>query len=79
MIEALRNSIRLPDLRNKLLYTLLILMIYPNVSLTGDDWFRMALIFVMFLLYLSVFFTLGLFISTRTSRSATSFLLLLFI
>ncbi len=58
---------------------LLILMIYPNVSLTGDDWFRMALIFVMFLLYLSVFFTLGLFISTRTSRSATSFLLLLFI
>ena len=28
MIEALRNSLRLPDLRNKLLYTLLILLIY---------------------------------------------------
>lgn len=28
MIEALRNSFRLPDLRNKLLYTLLILMVY---------------------------------------------------
>lgn len=28
MIEALRNSFRLPDLRNKLLYTLLILVIY---------------------------------------------------
>jgi preprotein translocase subunit SecY len=28
MIEALRNSLRLPDLRNKLLYTLLILVIY---------------------------------------------------
>jgi preprotein translocase subunit SecY len=28
MIDALRNSFRLPDLRNKLLYTLLILMIY---------------------------------------------------
>jgi ABC-type transport system involved in multi-copper enzyme maturation permease subunit len=33
----------------------------------------------MFLLYLSVFFTLGLFVSARTSRSSTSFLLLLFI
>ncbi len=58
---------------------LLILMIYPNISLAGDDWSRIALIFLMFLLYLSVFFTLGLFISTRTSRSSTSFLLLLFI
>lgn len=28
MIEALKNSFRLPDLRNKLLYTLLILMVY---------------------------------------------------
>jgi len=28
MIEALRNSFRLPDLRNKLLYTLLILLVY---------------------------------------------------
>ena len=28
MIEALRNSFRLPDLRNKLLYTLLILVVY---------------------------------------------------
>ncbi|TET73063.1 MAG: DUF3526 domain-containing protein [Candidatus Aminicenantes bacterium] len=58
---------------------LLILMIYPNISLSGDDWLRLGIICVMFLLYLSVFFTLGLFISARTSRSSTSFLLLLFI
>ena len=58
---------------------LLILMIYPNVSLSGDDWSRLGMICLMFLLYLSVFFSLGLFISARTSRSATSFLLLLFI
>ncbi len=58
---------------------LLILMIYPNISLKGDDWLRIGMIFVMFLLYLSVFFTLGLFISARTTRSSTSFLLLLFI
>jgi ABC-type transport system involved in multi-copper enzyme maturation permease subunit len=58
---------------------LLVLMIYPNISLSGDDWVRIVLICLMFLLYLSVFFTLGLFISTRTTRSSTSFLLLLFI
>jgi len=37
------------------------------------------LIFVLFLLYLSVFFTLGLFISSRTNRSSSSLLILLFI
>jgi ABC-type transport system involved in multi-copper enzyme maturation permease subunit len=58
---------------------LLVLMIYPNVSLSGEHWTRLALIFLMFLLYLSVFFTLGLFVSAQTSRSSTSFLLLLFI
>jgi len=58
---------------------LIILMIYPNISLSGEDWGRIGLIFLMFLLYLSVFFTLGLFVSSRTSRSSTSFLLLLFI
>jgi ABC-type transport system involved in multi-copper enzyme maturation permease subunit len=58
---------------------LLLLMIYPNISLSGDDWLRIGMTCVMFLLYLSVFFTLGLFISARTTRSSTSFLLLLFI
>ena len=58
---------------------LLFLMVFPNVSLVGDDWMRIALILLMFLLYLSVFFTLGLFISARSSRSSTSFLILLFI
>jgi len=62
-----------------LILGLLILMIYPNISLSGDDWIRIGLICLMFLLYLSVFFMLGLFISSRTSRSSTSFLLLLFI
>jgi ABC-type transport system involved in multi-copper enzyme maturation permease subunit len=62
-----------------LVLSLLILLIYPNVSLSGDDWARIGLICVLFLFYLSVFFTLGLFVSTRTSRSSTSFLILLFI
>lgn len=62
-----------------LILGLLILTVYPNIKLTGDDWGRIGIIFVMFLLYLSVFFMLGLFVSARTSRSSTSFLILLFI
>jgi ABC-type transport system involved in multi-copper enzyme maturation permease subunit len=58
---------------------MLLLMVYPNISLMGGDWIRILLILLIFLLYLSVFFTLGLFVSARTSRSSTSFLLLLFI
>jgi preprotein translocase subunit SecY len=40
MIEALRNAIRLPDLRRKMLYTLLILIIYQfaaHVTVPGVD------------------------------------------
>jgi ABC-type transport system involved in multi-copper enzyme maturation permease subunit len=62
-----------------LILGLLLLMIYPNISLSGNDWLRIGMICLMFLLYLSVFFTLGLFISARTTRSSTSFLILLFI
>jgi ABC-type transport system involved in multi-copper enzyme maturation permease subunit len=62
-----------------LILGLLLLMIYPNIALSGNDWLRIGTICLMFLLYLSVFFTLGLFISARTTRSSTSFLILLFI
>ena len=62
-----------------LLLSLLFLLIVPDVSLGGQDWARLMLIFLMFFLYLSVFFSLGLFVSARTSRSSTSFLVLLFV
>lgn len=62
-----------------LVISFLILMIYPNISLSSNDWIRLVIICLLFLLYLSVFFTLGLFISSRTSKSSTSFLVLLFI
>jgi ABC-type transport system involved in multi-copper enzyme maturation permease subunit len=61
-----------------LLLSLLFLLIVPDVSLGGQDWARLALVFLMFFLYLSVFFSLGLFVSARTQRSSTSFLVLLF-
>jgi len=62
-----------------LLLSLLFLLIVPDVSLGGQDWGRLLLIFLMFFLYLSVFFSLGLFVSARTTRSSTSFLVLLFV
>jgi ABC-type transport system involved in multi-copper enzyme maturation permease subunit len=62
-----------------LLLSLLVLLIMPDISLGGQDWARLLLIFLMFFLYLSVFFSLGLFVSARTTRSSTSFLVLLFV
>jgi ABC-type transport system involved in multi-copper enzyme maturation permease subunit len=62
-----------------LILSLLLLLVYQNISLTGADWARLLLMFLMFFLYLSVFFTLGLLVSARTNKSSTSFLVLLFI
>ncbi|HVP91219.1 MAG TPA: ABC transporter permease [Terriglobales bacterium] len=62
-----------------LVLSLIILVVAPNLALSGQDWGRLLLIFLMFFLYLSVFFSLGLFVSARTSRSSTSFLVLLFL
>lgn len=58
---------------------MLILLVSPNISMSGEDWIRLLLMFLMFFLYLSVFFSLGLFVSARTNRSSTSFLILLFL
>ncbi len=58
---------------------LILLNIFPDVLLTAGDWIRLGIILLCFLLYLSAFFNLGLFISSRTHRSASSLLILLFI
>ena len=62
-----------------LLLGLIILVVYPDIVLTADDWARIGIIFVLFLLYLSVFFSLGLFVSSRMSSASGSLLALLFI
>lgn len=60
-----------------LVLSLIILMFVPSLALSSSDWLRIFFIFLMFFVYLLVFFSLGLFVSTRTSRSSTSFLILL--
>ena len=62
-----------------LLLSLIYLSLHPGIALTGEDWQRLGMIFLMFLLYLSVFFCLGMFVSSLTVRSSTSLLVLLFI
>ena len=56
---------------------LLLVTLFPDVQLRGEDWARLVLILGTFLLYLAVFVSLGLFVSSLTHRSSVSFLVLL--
>ena len=58
---------------------LVLLSVFPGISLNNTDWMRLLFIFIMFILYISVFFALGIFVSAMTARSSTSFLILLFL
>jgi len=62
-----------------LLIGALLMSLNSDMGLGGDDWTRLFLLYGMFLLYLSAFFALGLFVSSLTARSSTSFLALLFV
>ncbi len=61
-----------------LLLSLILVSLHPDVMLSGEDWMRLGLILVFYLLYISVFFALGLFVSSRLGSSALSLLVLLF-
>ena len=50
---------------------LLVAMSEPAVHFTGDEWLRVALILAATLLYASVFYLLGLWLSVRVDRPAT--------
>ena len=47
---------------------LLVTQFSPYVSFSGSDWGRILLIFLVSMLYVSLFFLIGLFLSTRTDR-----------
>ena len=47
---------------------LLVIQFSPYVSFSGSDWGRILLIFLLSMLYVSLFFLVGLFLSTRTDR-----------
>ena len=56
-----------------------VLLLLPNIQFESDDYLRLILIFCIFLLYLTVFFLVGAFVSARTKSSSISFLVGLFI
>jgi ABC-type transport system involved in multi-copper enzyme maturation permease subunit/pimeloyl-ACP methyl ester carboxylesterase len=57
---------------------MLTLNLMPSVSLNAEHWIRLTWLTLTSLLYISVFFTLGILISTLTRRTITSFLVALF-
>lgn len=50
----------------------IIILISPYIALSQGEWFRVALLFIMSILYFMVFMFLGLFISSSFKSSATS-------
>ncbi len=49
---------------------LLVIQFSPYISFSSSDWGRILLIFFVSLLYVSLFFLIGLFLSARTHRSS---------
>jgi hypothetical protein len=50
-----------------------------NISINAGRWYKILVIIVFSFLYLSIFVLLGMFISSRTSRSVSSMVILLFL
>ena len=58
---------------------LLMIMLSGKVSLTDGDFLRIFIIVFVSLLYVSLFYLIGLLISTKTQRTATSLMLAMFV
>jgi len=70
---ALSIPLLIPILLGSLLLPVL------HVYLTGEEWIRLGLIFLVGLLYFGVFLTLSIFVSALTKKSSNAFLALLVI
>jgi ABC-type transport system involved in multi-copper enzyme maturation permease subunit len=58
---------------------MLILLTLGDMNFSGDEWARVGLIILGYTFYMMAFFSVGIFVSTMTKKSAVSFLILLFI
>jgi ABC-type transport system involved in multi-copper enzyme maturation permease subunit len=58
---------------------LIAVTLLPMVSLNGEAWLRIGVIIALSFVYLSLFFLLGLFISTRVRRPETALVLILLV
>jgi ABC-type transport system involved in multi-copper enzyme maturation permease subunit len=62
-----------------ILLALMVLLLFPEIDLRGEDWSSLLLALVGVLIYLSTIYTLGLFVSSRTEQASTSIMVLLLI
>jgi ABC-type transport system involved in multi-copper enzyme maturation permease subunit len=69
----------LPTLIISLIVALLVAQLSPYTSFNGTDLLRIVLMFAISLLYVSCFYLLGLFLSTRTKQATTTLILAMFI
>jgi ABC-type transport system involved in multi-copper enzyme maturation permease subunit len=70
-------SLVLPFCLAVLLGTILVTL-SPLVQMSGEDWLRLGLFMLVALLYLGIFFSLGILVSTICHRSSTSLVICLF-
>jgi len=56
----------------------ILLVLSPRVHFSGEDWSKLGLFLSSAVIYLAIFFSLGLFISSLTSRPASSLVISLF-
>jgi len=61
-----------------LLVGLLIVLFSPYVEMNASLWLRIGLFYLVSLIYVSVFFTLGMLFSSRARRTATALMLAMF-
>lgn len=62
-----------------IIFALLMVMSSGSISLNASHLLRVLLIVIVSLLYVSLFFLIGLFISAKTKRTATSLMLAMFV
>lgn len=61
-----------------LLPGIILIIVSPRVELRSDDWLRLGIFILISLFYTAAFFSLGMFVSTLSHRSASSLVLSLF-
>jgi len=62
-----------------LLCGLIVVMLFPTVELKEDHWAELGLILLLSLLYLAAVYSLGIFVSARTSLASTAITVLLMV
>ncbi len=62
-----------------MLIGLLILITSGSIDFSGEDWSRLGLVLMSSFLYIGMFLMLGLLVSSRTNRSTTALMILLFV